>query len=122
MAGGTGHGGGAAKFSLPAQRPCGSAHFLCWRLPRMIIEIRPASICDVYALTRNLRPDDRLEVTSLALDPAKALRLDFRHATVRYSAFVDTRIAAMWGMSGMMLGDIGYPWLLTTREVELAPV
>src|ERR1700730_8212011 len=88
----------------------------------MIIEIRPASVCDVYALTRNLRTDDRLEVTSLDLDPAKALRLDFRHATVRYSAFVDTRIAAMWGMSGMMLGDIGYPWLLTTREVERAPI
>lgn len=86
------------------------------------IEIRPADIADVYALARNLREDDRIEVTEMGLTPITALRTSYRNAIFRRTAFVNGEIAAMWGLGGSMLGAVGYPWLLTAPPIEKAPV
>jgi len=85
--------------------------------------IRPAEICDLYKLARNLRDGDRLEVTSLGLHPAKAIRASFRHAVFRTTALIDGEVAAMWGLGSVsMLSDVGHPWLMTTPAVEKVPV
>lgn len=84
--------------------------------------LRPAEITDVYTLARNLRDGDRLEVTSLGLSPMVALRKSFQHAIIRRTAIVDDQIAAMWGMGGTMLSNVGYPWMLTAPAVERVPV
>lgn len=84
--------------------------------------IVPSGIEDVYRLASSLRPEDRAEITGLALEPRAIVRASFRGAIMRRTAFVDGEIAAMWGLGGPMLGDEGTPWLLTTAAVERVPV
>ncbi len=84
--------------------------------------IRDAEIADVYALARNLRDGDRLEVASLGVTPAMGLRKSFRNAVVRRTAIIDGEIAAMWGVGGSAVGNTGYPWLMTAPAVERIPV
>ncbi len=89
----------------------------------MKIEVRPATIADVYALARRLRPGDRAEVEALGQDPRRALRFSFRASLYPPQAcFVDGEIAAMWGMGGDILSDEGRPWLMTGMAVERIPV
>lgn len=89
--------------------------------------IVPSRISDVYVLAANLRPDDAAEITSLGVDVRKALRLCFRNGIMRKTAFVESQdhrseIAAMWGLCGVALGDIGEPYLVTGPAVERVPV
>lgn len=84
--------------------------------------IVPSNIGDVYALAANLRDADAEEVTCLGIEVRHALRMNYRDAILRRTAFVDGRIAAMWGVCGDMLGDIGSPYLMTTPLVEKVPV
>lgn len=88
----------------------------------MTLFIRPAEIADVYALAKVLRVSDRQEILSLGITAEHALRASFRNAIIRNTAFVDGRIAAMWGLGGTMLSDIGYPWMLTAPIIETIPV
>lgn len=84
----------------------------------MKIEVRESVIADVYALAKRLRDDDRAEIAGLGLNPRETLRLSFRHAIMRKTAFVDGELAAMWGLGGAMISDEGAPWLMTTPAVE----
>jgi hypothetical protein len=88
--------------------------------PRCLIV--PSKIDDVYRIAANLRNEDAAEITGFGLDPRTALRNSFRHAILRKTAFVDGKIAAMWGLGGAMLADSGTPWLMTTPVVERVPV
>lgn len=85
-------------------------------------EVRPSIVCDVYTLAANLRDADREEVQSLGGEIKASIRVNYRDAILRKTYFVDGKIAAMTGLCGPMLSDIGYPYLLTTKQVELVPV
>jgi len=61
-------------------------------------------------------------MTSLGVSPLQALRRAFRGAIIRRTAIIDEQIAAMWGLEGTMLGNIGYPWMLTAPPIEKIPV
>jgi hypothetical protein len=82
----------------------------------------PATIAHVYTLAANMREGDRAEMEAAGLDAKVALRKSFRAALIRETIFVDGEIAAMWGMGGDALSDIGTPWLLTTPAAERVPV
>jgi hypothetical protein len=76
-----------------------------------------------------LRPGDRAEITSVGRDPRAVVRASFKHSLYPPKAafvFFDKRsegeIAAMWGMGGDLLSDIGEPWLLTSPAVERVKV
>jgi hypothetical protein len=86
------------------------------------IRIVPAELAHVYALAANMRQDDQREATELGSDPRRALRACFRGSLIRRTAFVDDAIAAMWGLAGVALADIGNPWLATTAAIERVPV
>lgn len=86
------------------------------------IEIAPSTVEDVYRLAKNLRVEDEDEITCFGLDPRETIRMSFRQAIMRKTAFVDGEIAAMWGLGGAMLSDEGAPWLMTTPVVERIPV
>jgi hypothetical protein len=89
---------------------------------RRCVVIRESLIADVYALAAHLRPDDAAEVAGLGLDPRIGIRRSFRNAILRRTAFVDGEIAAMWGLCGALLSDVGYPYLMTTAAVEHVPI
>lgn len=85
------------------------------------VEIIPATLAHGYELARNLRAEDRAEV-SAAGDPRHLIRHSIRRSFVKRTALVDGRVAAMWGMGGTVVSNEGDIWLLTTAAVELAPV
>lgn len=84
--------------------------------------VRPSVIADVFALAANLRDADRAEVAGLGIDPRFGLRASFRDGMLRKTYIVDGEIAAMSGLCGSLLGDIGQPYLMTTPAVERVPV
>jgi hypothetical protein len=86
------------------------------------VQIVPAETAHVYALAANLRAGERMEAAALGIDPRRALRQCYRAATYVRTALVDGELAAMWGLGGAALADIGYPWLLTTAAVLRVPI
>jgi hypothetical protein len=86
------------------------------------IRVVPSEVGDIYALAAKLRAADRAEVESLGIDPRIGIRKSFRHAILRKSYYVDGELAAMSGLCGSMLGDIGQPYLMTSAAVERVPV
>lgn len=84
-------------------------------------EVVPARIEHVYALAATLRDDDRDEIEAAGLDVRRTLRESFRDSILRYTALVDGEIAAMWGLGGSMIAEVGYPWLLTAPPSERLP-
>lgn len=86
------------------------------------IEIRSSTAADVYALAANLRLEDAREVGEAGLDLRQAIRRSYRNAILRKSYFVDGELAAMTGLCGAMLADIGEPYLMTAPACERVKV
>lgn len=86
------------------------------------LEVRHSEIGDVYRLAANLRDGDRAEALALGFDPARAIRASYRDAILRRSYLVDGELAAMSGLCGALLSDIGQPYLMTTPAAERAKV
>jgi hypothetical protein len=86
------------------------------RVPRW--HIRDAVIGDVYRLAANLRVEDYDEVRAAGARLPEALRTTFRHAVTRHTVLVDGEIAAMFGLGGQLLSDVGHPWLVTAPPIE----
>ena len=82
----------------------------------------PATMSHVYTLAANMRQEDAAEFEAVGIDLKAGLRKTFRAALMRESIFLDGVLAAMWGLGGDALSDIGAPWLLTTPIVERVPV
>lgn len=86
------------------------------------VSVRSCEIADIYVLAAGLREQDRLEMTCLGLDPRTVLRASYRNSILRRSYFVDGELAAVSGLGGELMADIGAPWLMTTPVVERVPV
>jgi hypothetical protein len=87
-----------------------------------VVELRAATIADVYALAARLRDADRAEVEAAGMSVRAAIRRCFRSGVLCSTAFVDGEIACMWGLAGTMISDVGHPFLMTTPMVERAPI
>ena len=88
----------------------------------MIVVVRDSIVSDVYALAGNLRAGDRAEVDAFGVTPARAIRHSYRHAILRRTCLVDGEVAAMAGLCGAMLSDVGEPYLMTTPQIARIPV
>src|ERR1700736_83931 len=84
--------------------------------------VRESGVTDIYRLAANLRAGDRAEVESLGIDVRVGIRNSFRNAILRRTYLVDGEVAAMSGLCGAMLGDIGEPYLMTAPAAERVPV
>lgn len=83
-----------------------------------IVEATPSHIADLAANTNTRLMEMALR---LGLSPKKALWYSYRHSFTRRTAFINGKIAAMWGCSGAPLGQIGSPWLVMSPEIEQHP-
>lgn len=72
----------------------------------------------VRALAAELRPADRNEIEIYGFPTNKALWRSYKNSILRKTAFVEGKIAAMWGCGGTPMGEIGQPWLMTTDAVH----
>lgn len=84
--------------------------------------IRDAVIADVYRLAKTLRDADRAEIVAGGLDPTRCLRDDFYNAVWRRTAEIDGDIAAMWGITGSLIGDTARAFLMTAPVIETLPL
>lgn len=88
----------------------------------MKCSVRASVVADIYELASGLRAGDRAEVEALGVSPQIGIRRSFRQAILRKTYFVDGEIAAMSGLCGAMLSDIGEPYLMTTPAAAKMPV
>jgi len=87
-----------------------------------MITILPATAEHVLELRANLREEDASEICKFGLPIRRALYRSWRNAIFSRTALVNGEVAAIWGMSGQLLGDKGHPWLLTSSLVEKVPL
>ena len=57
----------------------------------------------------------------MGLDLRAGIRLSFRNAILRKTYLVDGEIAAMTGLCGGLVSDIGYPYFITTSACDKVP-
>lgn len=88
-------------------------------MTQLNIEIVDSTHKHVKELAKTLRPKDRLEAEGLGLNPEQGLFYAFRWALWRRTALVDGQVAAMWGLHGSLLGNLGRPYLITGEAVNL---
>lgn len=82
------------------------------------VNIVPSTGSHIAALKLNLRPKDSVEVIGFGVSIQHALWYSYRHSLTRKTALIDRIVSACWGVHGTFLGSVGYPWLLTSPEVE----
>ena len=83
----------------------------------------PSRIEDVYALAKTMRARDAEEARiGFGADPKALLRDCFKQSILRQTYFVGDEIAAMVGMAGPLIGEIGYPYLITSPAIARAPL
>lgn len=80
-----------------------------------MIEFVPASPAHVGTIAARMREIDRRECAVMGHTPKEALRLSLRFSTLAYTAKIDGKAEAMFGVSTVsLLGGEGSPWLLMT--------
>lgn len=87
-----------------------------------MIEILETKPDHVLLLRENLREQDASEICKFGLPIRKALWRSYKNSIFCRTAFVDGQIAGIWGLHGVLLGETGCPWLLTSPIVERFPI
>ena len=83
------------------------------------IEIVPSKIQHVRELGRSMRTKDAAEAIAMGLkSPERGLFNAYKFAVIRNTCIVGSEVAAMWGVCGVPLSEIGAPYLVTGKAVE----
>lgn len=82
------------------------------------VEIQESTPAHVQELAENIRPGDRQEIEAYGFPTNKALWRSYKGSILRRTALIDGRVAAMWGVGGVPLGDVGQPYLMTSHLAE----
>ena len=84
----------------------------------MTLQLLPASPAHIGRIACNMRTIDRVECAAFGLDPRTALRRGLRESQRAWTAKVDGRPAAMFGVVTVSaIEGLGRPWMLGTDEV-----
>lgn len=87
-------------------------------IDRPEIKIVPTTSEHLRVLAETLRPEDRQEILAFGITPERALWRCYRSSLFSKTGLIDGEVAAIWGVNGAFLGDIGAPWLLTSPAVK----
>lgn len=89
--------------------------------------IVPAQAEHLRQIAEGLREKDREEILRSGVSVNRALWRAYRNSILCKVAFIDGKIAAIWGLCvGLrndvsLMSDLGVPWLHTTAAIEAAP-
>lgn len=83
-----------------------------------IIESRPEH---VHMLGKVMNDEDRAEAEAMGYNPHMLLWRSYRLALIRKTIFVNDKIAAMFGVSGVLTGLVGQPYLVTSGVAREVP-
>lgn len=85
------------------------------------IDVIPTELSHLPLIERAMRASDRAEAEAMGSTVRDALRRSFQYSIFCHTGFVDDEPAAIFGLSGALVGDIGHPWLATTSAIEKIP-
>lgn len=78
-----------------------------------------AAAAHVDAMVDRLRPAHVAELAERGMAVREALELGLRCSVAAWSALDDAEPVAMWGLApASVLGDMAYPWLITTTATD----
>lgn len=83
-----------------------------------IVETNPAHIA---LMAQAMDERSAGMAVKIGMTPKKALWASYRESIICMTAFIDGRIAAMWGIAGTIFSDTGKPWLILASECEEHP-
>lgn len=81
----------------------------------VIVSAAPAHIRE---LRETIREGDRKEIEGFGFTCAKGLWQSYKNGLMNKTGLIDGKVAAVWGVGGVYMGEIGQPWLLTSDEVR----
>lgn len=87
-------------------------------LPSPEIAIIPATPDHLRELATKLRVEDEHELLAFGFTPHKALWRSYKGSVLVKAGFIDGHLAAIWGVFGDFLGQVGQPWCMTSYEVK----
>lgn len=73
-------------------------------------------------MIRHLRHEHQEAFAGVGLNPHRELRNTLSQSSYRRAAFLDGRLAALWGVTGTMLSPVGFVWLTLTNEAAGHPM
>lgn len=82
------------------------------------ITVMPTVALHVRELLQTMRDADRREIESYGFTCSHGLWRSYKNSLYKQTAFVEDKVAAIWGVSGVFMGEVGTPWLLTSGEVK----
>lgn len=92
-------------------------------ISRPEVTIILASAAHIRELRETIRDGDRKEIESFGFTSAKGLWKSYKNGLMNQTGLIDGKVAAVWGVGGVYLGDVGQPWLLTSPEVyKISPL
>lgn len=86
------------------------------------IRILPATLAHVGPIATRMRMADRVECAALGHSPKQALRAGLASSSLAWTALVDGRAEAMFGLVvTSALGGEGRPWMLGSDAIYACP-
>ena len=80
--------------------------------------ILPATLEHVRELGETMREADRREIEIFGISYRQGLWRSYKQGMMNRTAIIDGKVAAMWGVGGSYMSDIGQPWLLTSHAIH----
>lgn len=77
---------------------------------------------DIREMARVMHPRSIETAEKAGIAPHKALWRSWKESIYCKSVFLNGKIAAIFGIGGVLFGEIGSPWLILTPEVEEYPM
>jgi hypothetical protein len=72
-------------------------------------------------MIRHLRREHQEAFAGVGLNAHRELRSTMAQSSYRRAAFLDGRLAALWGVTGSILSPVGFVWLTLTNEAARHP-
>lgn len=85
------------------------------------IVLRRATRADVARMSRLARPATPHQAIAAGLNPKQLLWKSFHSSIEAWAMDIDGEFAAVGGLGGCFLSEVGEPWLYTTPAIEKYP-
>lgn len=87
----------------------------------MSYSVVPASVRHIRPMSRRLRAAACLTLQAFGHDPRRALHRIFLNSFYCRTALIEDRPVAMWGVTGTLLNDVVYVWLVMSDDIANIP-
>lgn len=85
------------------------------------IQIIETIAAHIREMAVSMKSDAAETALKLGMTPGQALWRSFKQSLYSKSAFIDGKLAAIWGIGGQLFSDTGLPWLIMTPDAEDYP-